>query len=162
MRDIRGQSDIIGPNCFIKRSTVSYQHPLRPNGTFWPPAKHKEPGYTQNTDSNCKTSVCVQKDPLTHAEVHCCMSRAPASASGPGEPLSDEAGRSSWGAAADSSASQTHWSTPLSDAHMTSACRSTGCSTETKCRIRDRWTQECRKVVLKGWWSMKATSTIKS
>lgn len=44
---------------------------------------------------------------LTDAEVRCCMSRAPASASGPGERLSGGAGRSSSGAAADSSTSQT-------------------------------------------------------
>lgn len=56
------------------------------------------------------------------------MSRAPASASGRGEPPSDEAGRSNWGAAAGSSASRMHWSTPWWDAHMTTACHSTGCS----------------------------------
>lgn len=50
----------------------------------------------------------AHKGPLTRAEVRCCMSRAPVSASGPGERPSDEAGRSSWVAAADSSASQMH------------------------------------------------------
>lgn len=44
----------------------------------------------------------------THAVVRCCMSRAPVSASGPGELPSDGAGHSSWGAAAGSSASRTH------------------------------------------------------
>lgn len=34
MGDIRGKSDVIGPDRLIQTSTVSYQHPLRPNGTF--------------------------------------------------------------------------------------------------------------------------------
>lgn len=48
------------------------------------------------------------KGTLTNAEVRCCTSRAPASASGPGGRLSGGAGRSSSVAAADSSTSQTH------------------------------------------------------
>lgn len=52
--------------------------------------------------------MCAHKGPLTNAEVRCCTSRAPVSASDPGERPSDEAGRSSWVAAADSSASRMH------------------------------------------------------
>lgn len=70
----------------------------------------------------------MQKGPLTHVEERCYTSRALVSASGPGEPPSDGAGRSSWGAAAGSSASRMHWSTPWSDAHMTSACHNIGYS----------------------------------
>lgn len=74
------------------------------------------------------TPECAHTGLLTCAEVRYCMSRAPASASGRGEPPSDEAGRSNSGAAAGSSASRMRWSTPWWDAHMTSACHSTGCS----------------------------------
>lgn len=144
MGNIRGKSDIIGPDCLIQTSTVSYQHPLRPNGTFWPSTKHKHHSYTQTINRVILSPLCVcvkmcaHKGPLTNAEVRCCTSRAPVSASDPGERPSDAAGRSSWVAAADSSASQMHWSTPWSDAHMTSACHSTGCSVDTKYSIRDR------------------------
>lgn len=143
MGNIRGQGDIIGSNCLIQTATVSYQHTLGPNGTFWPSTKHKHRSYTQTINRAILShSVCVQlcahKGPLTNAEVHCCTSHAPVSASGPGERPSDEAGRSSWVAAADSSASQMHWSTPWSDAHMTSAYHSTGCSIGIRYSIRDR------------------------
>lgn len=66
------------------------------------------------------------------------MSRAPVSASGRGEPPSGEAGHSSWGAAADSSASRMHLSTPWSGARRTSACHSTGCSRKTKHQKNDQ------------------------
>lgn len=142
MWDIRGQSDIIRPDCFIQTSAVSYQHTLRPNGTFWPSTGHKYQNYRHKSwieyNIYCLFLWVQGEVPLTNAEGRCCTSRALVSASGQGERQSDEAGRSNWVAAAGSSASRMHWSTPWSDAHMTSACHSTGCSMDRKHRIRDR------------------------